>query len=411
MIQRERYLDQIKPFLDRPVVKVITGMRRVGKSTLLGQIRDLLRARGVPEECIVHINKDLLAWDHIRTYHDLDSEVGKMLRGGTGRRYILIDEVQEITEWERAVTSFLAEGLGDIIITGSNANLLSSELSTRLTGRYVEIKMLPLGLHEFVAFRTDGSKRGGNDDYRNQDPFGLYLRYGGMPGIHHVELQDEQVFPYLEAILNTLLLKDVVRRNEVRDVHNLERILAFVFDNIGSLVSARKIASFFKGQGISISVDTVSAYLGYLTQALLVERVGRFAIKGKKHLEYLDKYYVTDVGLRHGLFGYREGNIAGLLENVVYLELRRRGYTVYVGRLDGVEIDFVAERHDMRIYVQVTYLLADESTVAREFGNLEKIADNYPKFVLSLDEFFPAERNGIRHLNIRDFLLNEDQLF
>ena len=199
-----------------------------------------------------------------------------------------------------------------------------------------------------------------------------------------------------------------VRGNDVRDVHNLERILAFVFDNIGSLVSTRKIAGYLKNQGVSMSVDTVGRYLGYLSQAMLLDQVGRFSIKGKKHLEYLDKFYVTDLGLRHGLFGYRGGDVGALLENIVYLELCRRGYRVHVGVLDGTEIDFVAERHDQRIYVQVAYLLAEDATVQREFGNLEKIPDNFPKLVLSLDEYFPAERNGIIHQNIREFLMSKE---
>lgn len=402
MIERKRYLDKIRPFLGEPFVKVITGMRRVGKSTLLLQIRDNLLGQGVPPGNIVMINKDLLEWDHIRTYADVEAEVKKQLERSHGACWIIIDEVQEIEGWERAVNSFLAEGAGDIIITGSNARLLSAELSTLLTGRYIEIPVYPLGFGEFLDFRENF---GHSADPR--EAFGLFLRYGGLPGIHVLDMEDEQVLPYLEAILNTILMKDVFKRHNIRDVAHLERILSFIFDNCGNLTSARNIASFFKNQNITITPDTVIAYLGYIEEAFLIRRVGRYGIRGKKHLEYLDKYYIADPGLRHGLKGPRDADISGLLENIVYLELERRGYSTRVGVLQDGEIDFVAERGDTRMYIQVAYLLAEESTVEREFGNLERINDNYPKIVLSLDDYFPGNRRGIRHINIRDFLLNE----
>ncbi len=401
MIKRKLYLSSIRPFLEKPFVKVVTGMRRVGKSTLLLQIREELLEQGIPPENILMINKDLLQWDYIRTYSDLNTEVKKSFQGTRGKRWIIIDEVQEIEGWERGVNSFLAEGIGDIIITGSNARLLSSELSTRLTGRYVEIPVYPLGFAEFLDFLDVA-----DSPVDKRKAFDLFLRYGGLPGIHVLDMEDEQVVPYLEAILHTLLLKDVVKRHNIRDVGHLERILAFIFDNCGNLTSARNISSFFKNQKITITPDTVIAYLGYLEESFLIHRVGRYGIKGKKHLEYLDKYYICDPGLRHGLMGPRDTEIGGLLENIVYLELRRQGYTVRVGVLNEGEIDFVAERRDERLYIQVAYLLAEKSTVEREFGSLEQIRDNYPKFVLSLDEHFPGDRKGIRHLHIRDFLIS-----
>jgi hypothetical protein len=408
MVRRSTYDDRISRYLGKPVVKIITGMRRVGKSTFLGQVRQDLIGSGVPEANIVSINKDLLQWDHIRTYRDLDDEVRPRLAGVDGPCWLFIDEVQEIEEWERAVNSYLAEGFADIVITGSNSQLLAGELSTRLSGRFIEIPMYPLSFGEFLLFRKASR---GDVTGDTETEFARYLRYGGMPGIHALELADEHIFPYLEAVLSTVVLKDVVRRHSIREVRHLERILAFVYDNAGSLVSSRKIEGVFRAQGIRVTVDTVVKYLEYLTDALLVHRVGRYRLKGKRHLEYIDKYYPTDIGLRHGLFGYRESDIGGLLEAVVYLELRRRGYSVSVGVLGDAEIDFVAERSAgsdaSRLYVQVAYLLGDEQTIEREFGNLERIPDSYPKLVLSLDRYFPAERNGIRHMPVWEWLLSE----
>lgn len=403
MIHRPFYLERIQAYLDKPIVKVITGMRRVGKSTLLAQVREGLLARGVSEGQILSINKDLVAWDGIRDFRDLDRVVQERLATQPAPRYLMVDEVQEIEGWEKAINSLLAQGVADILITGSNAHLLSAELATFLTGRYVEIPVYPLSYSEFMAFR-----KAAQDTGDRQACFRQFLRYGGLPGLHVLPMNDDQVFPFLNAILNTILLKDIVKRHAIRDVGHLERILAFTFDNCGSPVSARSIAAFFKNQQTRITADTVLSYLSHLCDAFLLFRTGRFEIKGKKHLEFQDKYYLGDLGLRHALFGYRDTDIGGLLENVVYLELLRRGYQVKVGILDQAEIDFIAERHGERIYIQVAYLLASPETIQREFGNLERIPDNYPKLVLSMDEFGPDERNGIRRKHILDFLLEGD---
>jgi hypothetical protein len=253
-----------------------------------------------------------------------------------------------------------------------------------------------------MAFR----KEAGEPEDR-QASFRQFLRYGGLPGLHVLPMNDEQVFPFLNAILNTILLKDIVRRHAIRDLATLERIMAFAFDNCGSLLSARSIAAFLKNQRTRATPDTVLNYLSHLCEAFLLFRAGRYEIKEKKHLEFMEKFYLGDLGLRHALFGYREVDIGGLLENVVHLELLRRGYQVKVGVLDQAEIDFVAERHGERLYVQVAYLLADPRTLEREFGNLERIADNYPKLVLSMDEFGPDQRNGVRRQHLLDFLLSE----
>jgi len=402
VIQRPVYLKRIQAYLDKPIVKVITGMRRVGKSTLLSQVRDGLLARGVPETQILSINKDMVAWEAIRDYRDLEQLARERLFGLPGPRYLMVDEVQEIEGWEKAINSLLAEGLADIIVTGSNAHLLSAELATLLTGRYIEILVFPLSFAEFVEFRQALKDPGDRQAWFRQ-----FLRYGGLPGLHVLPLEDDVVFPYLNAILNTILLKDIVKRHAIREVGHLERILSFAFDNCGHLVSARSIAAYFKNQQTRITADTVLSYLSHICDAFLLFRTGRFEIKGRKHLEFLDKYYLGDLGLRHALFGYRDADIGGLLENVVYLELRRRGYQVKVGVLDRAEIDFVAERHGERIYVQVAYLLTGPDTLEREFGNLERIPDNYPKLVLSLDEVGPDQRNGILRKHLADFLLEE----
>lgn len=256
---------------------------------------------------------------------------------------------------------------------------------------------------EFIAFREAAGDRSDRTAYFRQ-----FLRYGGLPGLHVLPMNDDQIFPYLNAILNTILLKDIIKRHAIRDVGHLERILSFTFDNCGNPVSARGIAAFLKNQQVRVTTDTIVNYLAHVCDAFLLFRAGRFEIKGKKHLEFLDKYYLGDLGLRHALFGYRDMDIAGLLENVVYLELLRRGYQVRVGVLDQSEIDFVAERHGERLYLQVAYLLQGVEAIQREFGNLERIPDNYPKLVLSLDEFAPEERNGIRRQHLLDFLLDSD---
>lgn len=403
MIARPFYLERIQAFLDKPIVKVLTGMRRVGKSTLLNQVRDLLLERGVPEPQILSINKDLIAWDHVKDYLDLDRVIREKLAGLPAPKYLLVDEVQEIQGWEKAINSVLAQGLADILITGSNARMLSAELATLLTGRYVEIPVFPLSFQEFIAFR-----KASNAPEEPKTWFRQYLRYGGLPGLHALPLEDDPVFQFLNAILNTVLLKDVVKRHAIRDVGSLERILSFAFDNCGNPISANNISKFLKNQQTRVTVDTVVNYLSNLCDAFLLFRMGRHAIKGKKHLEFHEKYYLGDLGLRHALFGYRDMDIGGLLENVVYLELLRRGYQVRAGMLDQAEIDFVAERHGERLYVQVAYLLTEPATIAREFGNLERIQDNHPKLVLSMDEFGPGQRNGIQQKNLVDFLLHSD---
>ena len=400
MIIRNSYIQKIEPFIGKPVIKVITGMRRTGKSTFLQMLIRQLITNGVSESRILWINKESVEFDSIRDYLDLYRYVTDRFKTGSETNYLFVDEVQQIENWEKAIASFLSDNVADVFITGSNAKIFSSELATLLSGRYVEFPIYPLSFQEFLLFRTKL-----NIVLNQEDEFALYLKYGGLPGIHALEMQDETVFQYLNAIFSTILLKDVVSRNRIRDVGLLEKIVRFVFDNCGNVTTAKGIADYLKNQKTDVSTDTILNYLSNLQSAYLIQKTPHFDLKGKKHLDFNDKYYLGDIGLRHSILGYRDRDISGLLENVVYLELLRRGYHIFIGKQNGREIDFVAEKTNERIYLQVCYLLADQSTIEREFVPLEKIADNYPKFVLSMDKIGISERNGIFRKNLIEFLL------
>ena len=359
--------------------------------------------KGVNRGNILLINKDSLEFDFIADYKDLADYVLQQFEIVKGAKYIFLDEVQEIAGWEKAVAGFLADSVADVYITGSNSRMLSSELATLITGRYILFTMYPLTFSEFLLFRNvaEGSDEGEND-YEKE--FGLFMKYGGFPGIHHMEYDDAVVEQYISSLYNTILLKDVVARNAIRDVSLLEKIAHFTADNCGNITSAKNIANFLKSQGRKGSVDTVTDYLGMLHSAYLFHKVNRFDIKGKRILEIHEKYYAGDIGLKNVLLGFRKNDIGGHLENIVFLELLSRGYTVQIGKLNGLEIDFIASKSDERLYLQVAYLLHDEKTTAREFGALEKIQDNYPKLVLSMDKFLDPTRNGIGWRNLIEYL-------
>ncbi len=371
---------------------------------MIRQLIESLRSNGVTDEQILWINKESLEWDHLTNYRELYDEILKFIKGKSKPLYVFIDEVQEIEEWERCINSLYSNNLCDITITGSNAHLLSSELASLLSGRYLEFEIFPLSFQEFIQFR--GKEKDSNS---HRQEFKLYMKYGGFPAIHNLELVDEQVEPYLNAIFNTVLVKDVLTRHKVRDPVHLDRIVRFVFANCGNITSSKRIADYLKNQKMIISVDKVLDYIHYLEKGLLVFRVLRHDIKGMRNLELYEKYYMGDIGLRHGLIRYRESDISGILENIVYLELRKRGFTVYIGKLGEKEVDFIAEKFGTRIYYQVAYLLASADTIEREFSVLESINDNYPKYVLSLDDAMSLKRNGIYHVNIIDFLLNNQK--
>ncbi len=399
MFDRPTYLKKIQPFIDKPVVKVLTGMRRVGKSCLLELIQDELKRNGIVDENrIVHLNLESMEHAAIRSDQELYAELRKRI--GKKKSYVFLDEIQEVSSWERVVNSLLADGKADVYITGSNARLLSSELATYIAGRYVEIPVFPLSFREHLEFRSDN--RGSNDE-----EFRRYLKYGGLPGLHAFALNDEIAYQYVGGIYDSVLLKDVVARNNIRDVSLLESVGRFVLDNIGNVVSANRVTQFLKSQQRKASSETIYNYLRALEQGFLVHRVPRYDLKGKRYLEIYEKYFLGDVGLRHAQLGFKEGDISGLLENLVYLELRRRGYRVSIGKWKVAEIDFVAERENERRYIQVAYLLSGPETVRREFGPLKEIMDNYPKTVLSLDPVWGDDLDGIKRVNLIDFLLEE----
>jgi predicted AAA+ superfamily ATPase len=398
MILRERYIKQIAPFIGKPVIKVITGIRRCGKSTFLKMICNSLTDSGVAPGNIILINKDSLEFDFIRNYQELNNYVKGKVEKIEGPVYLFIDEIQEIEGWEKAVSGFLADNTADLFITGSNSKMLSSELATYISGRYIEFRMYPLTFSEFLQFRQ--GKGAENIDQE----FGLFMKYGGFPGIHHMEYDDEVIEQYVNSLYNTILLKDVVARNGIRDIALLEKIAKFTADNCGNITSSKKIADFLKSQKISGSVDTVQNYLQMLTSAYIFSKVNRFDIKGKRILEVHEKYYSGDIGLKHILLGYKTGDISGHLENIVYLELLSRGFKVEIGKYIDQEIDFIATKGNERNYIQVAYLLHDQKTIEREYRALEKINDNFPKLVLSMDKFHDPNRSGIQWKNLIEYL-------
>ena len=400
MIVRERYMQQIRDFMDKPVIKVLTGMRRSGKSALLELTRQELLARGVSEKNIIFMNFESLRYESLKNYKALYQEIIRRTEQAEGRVYILLDEIQEVEAWEQAVNSFRVDFDCDIYVTGSNARLLSGELATLLAGRYVEIRVYPLDFKEYLQFAATNE---GEAHLSEQEQFANFLRFGGLPGIHQMKWEEERVMQYLHDIYNSVLLKDVIVRNKIRDTALLEGIVLYLMDNVGNTFSAKTISDFLKSQGRKLSVETVYNYLNLLESAFLIHKVPRFDIKGKRILETQEKYYLSDLGLRHAVLGYRDNDIAGLLENVVFSELLCRGFSVCIGKQGVAEVDFVADRADERVYLQVCYVLTPENT-DREFSPLEKISDNYEKLVLSTDTLLRINRGGIRQKNIVAFL-------
>lgn len=399
MITRDLYLKQIRPFMNQDLVKVITGIRRCGKSVMLQLIQQELIKDGVNPESIVTYNFESMALAHLCTAEALYQEVMARARVHTGKVYLFFDEIQEVTDWEKAINSFRVDLDCDIYITGSNSKLLSGELASYLAGRYVEFIIYPFSFREFVdLLHTTQPERSIADCFR------LYLKYGGMPYLWNLQYQDGPVRQYLRDLYNAVELKDIIRRNNIRDVDMLERILAYVTANIGHTFSATTISRYLKNEGRKIAPETVLNYLHAGSEAFLFYPVKRQDLVGKKILSVQEKYYLADHGIREAVIGGNMQDINLILENIVFLELKRRGYDVTIGKYGQQEVDFIASRQSERIYVQVTYLLASPETVKREFGVYRTISDNYPKYVLSLDEF-DMSRDGIIHMNIRDFLL------
>ena len=399
MILRKTYLDQIIPLIDKNLIKVLTGVRRSGKTVLLQQIQDYLLQHGRQKNNVVYISFESKANAHLKNSDALYSYLIDAAKKVDGKTYIFLDEIQTVSAWEEVVSSLLVDLDCDIYITGSNSKLLSGELATLIAGRYIQIHVYPFTLSEAKEITRQ------NSTFISDDALFLdYLRYGGLP--LRFSLEEISVEPYLSDTYDAIVVKDIIQRNKLNDSALLNLLLSFLMDNIANPFSARSIVSTLAANGIRTSVDTVLAYIGYIKNAMIMSSVQRYDIKGKKLLTAGEKYYAVDLGLRNAIKASNEIDFNKLYENVVYLELLSRGYDVKVGKTDNYEIDFVAYKGKERIYVQVCYLLASPETVKREFGNLERINDNYPKYVISgdLPDF---SRNGIRHCNIVRFLLDK----
>jgi predicted AAA+ superfamily ATPase len=404
LIERELYWRQIQPFIDQPVIKVLTGIRRCGKSTILMMVRDHLLQSGVPPANILHINFENFDFADLDTAEKLHGYLKEHM-AGEGRCYLLLDEIQEVERWERAVNSLLAATDADIYITGSNSRLLSSELATYIAGRYVEIKISTLSFREYLLFveaRTGVKPTNLREEIRS------YIRLGGFPAVHAGGYAEEAAYRLVNDIYSSAILRDTVQRHNIRNIELLERVVKYVFDNIGNLFSARNVADYFKNQQRSVDLNTVYNYLAALEGAYIIRRIPRYDIKGKELLQTNEKYYIGDHSLVYAVMGYKDRMIGGILENIVLLELERRGYRVYVGKLESKEVDFIAERKNERVYVQVSYMPAAQSTIEREFAPLLAIKDHYPKYVVTMDNFWDDNINGVKHKRLAEFLLMEE---
>ena len=401
MIKRELYMSRIRPFIGTDLIKVVTGIRRCGKSVMLKLIQQELTESGVSSTQFISINFEDMCYSHLLTVQALNDEIVKRAKEIGGKVYLFFDEIQEVKDWEKCVNSLRVSLDCDIYITGSNAKLLSSELATYLGGRYVEFVIYPFSFGEFIELYHSV-----NPDVSNQQCFQEYLLAGGMPYLANLRYEDAPSKQYLHDLFNSVQLKDIVKRNKIRDVDLLERIIAYVIANVGTTFSATSLAKFLKNEHRTVAPETILNYIKYCCDAYLFYQVKREDLQGKQVLSYNEKYYIADHGIREAIFGVNMRDINLVLENIIYLELLRRGYEVTVGRIGDKEIDFVCSRSGEKLYVQVTYLLASEETVSREFGVYDAIRDNFPKYVVSLDEF-DMSRNGIKHRNVRDFLLSD----
>jgi hypothetical protein len=399
MKKRDLYLKQLIKFKDKPLIKVITGIRRCGKSTLLSLFENHLKKSGVEKDQIIRMNFESFRFDELTNYKELHKYIDEQLIDLEKKHYILLDEVQQVNSWEKVINAFLVDANVDIYITGSNAYLLSSELSTLLSGRYVEIKMQPLSFKEYLDF-VDGDKK------RNLEAlFNQYLEFGGLPTIAQLLDTPETIGLFLEGIYTSVLIKDVIERNNIRDAALLESILKFIAANIGNILSTKKISDYLTSSGRKTTSDTIDNYLRMLEKAFIIYKANRYDLKGKKFLKTLEKYYIVDIGIRNKLTGLRDTDYGHVLENIIYLELLKRGYEVTIGKTGPLEVDFVATKTKEITYYQVSATIMNEDTRKRELKPLKKIDDNYPKYVLTMDKNIYTDYSGIKVKNIIDFLL------
>ena len=402
MIKREMYMSRIRPFIGKELIKVMTGFRRSGKSVMLQLIQEELVAQGVQKQQFISFNFEKMGIEHLCNAKALHNEVIQLAEKIEGKVYLFFDEIQEVKSWERCINSLRVDLDCDIYITGSNAKLLSGELATYLGGRYVEFVIYPFSFAEFKELYLSVYPQ-----TSDAECFNKYLVAGGMPYLSNLNYEDEPSRLYLEDLYNSVVLKDIVKRNTVRDVDLLEKIISYVTANIGTTFSATSISKFFKSENRTVATETILNYIKYCLDAYLFYQVKREDLAGKQILSVNEKYYMSDHGVREAVFGGNTRDINLILENIVFMELLRRGYKVTVGRIGDKEIDFVCRKQNNKLYVQVTYLLASPETIEREFGSLEQIPDNFPKYVVSMDEL-DMSRNGIKHCNIRKFLTMKD---
>lgn len=401
MIKRDMYINRIRPFIGTDLIKVMTGIRRCGKSVMLELIKQELIESGIDSNNFISINFEDMSYAHLQTAPALHEKILRSATNIDGKVYLFFDEIQEVQDWEKCINSFRVSLDCDIYITGSNAKLLSGELATYLGGRYVEFVIYPFSFAEFLEL------------YKTVDPnesiqqyFQKYVVSGGMPYLSNIRYQDAPSKQYLQDLFNSVQLKDVVKRNNIRDVDLLERIVAYVMANVGNTFSASSVAKYLKSEHRSVAPETILNYIKHCCDAYLFYQVKREDLQGKHILASSEKYYIADHGIREAVFGGNMKEINLTLENIIYLELLRRGYEVTIGKYGNKEVDFVCHKQNEKIYIQVAYLLASEETIKREFGVFDNIQDNFPKYVVSMDEF-DMSRNGINHRNIRDFLLDE----
>lgn len=414
MITRENYLKKLRRYRDNGDIKVITGVRRCGKTCLLKQLMEELKESGVSDENIIYLNFESARYAFIGDTNDLNEYVFKTAQGLSGKIYLLFDEIQQIKYWEKSINAFRVDLDCDIYITGSNSTLLAGELATLLTGRYITIDIYPFSYNELLAYYS--SKKHSNMPISSKEPvltreeelkiFNDYMKFGGFPGL--LKYEDEDKEHYLKDLFNSILFRDILSKSKISDIDLLERIIDFVISNIGQIISSNSISNYLKHENRT-SPKTVINYLNVITKAFIFYKIKREDIIGKKKLNVLEKYYLVDPGFYY-IFNYQaSGGIGQLLENIVFLELKRRNYSISIGRIKDLEVDFVCRKANETVYIQVSASILDENTREREMKSLLKIRDNYPKYVLTLDDF-DLSYNGIKHLNILDFLKDENSL-
>ena len=384
MTKRELYIEKIKPFIDKDIIKVLTGIRRSGKSVMLKLIMEELKQNKIDEKQFININFENLINIELTTADKLYEYILKKVSEIKKKCYIFLDEIQEVKDWEKCINSLRVneEYDFDIYITGSNAKLLSGELSTYLAGRYVEFVIYPFSFKEFLE-----TLKSIQQDVSTREAFQKYVKFGGMPFLYNLAFEEEASLQYLKDIYSSIILKDITQRNKIRDTDLLERVISYLIMNVGNNFSATSISKFFKSENRKVSVETILNYIKAAEESFLIYRVSRDDLIGKKVLNVNEKYYIADHGMREAILGSNQRDINQIFENIIYLELLRKGYNVRVGKVDNLEVDFVCTKGNEKIYVQVAYLLASSETIEREFTSLEKIDDNYPKYVISMDEF------------------------